>query len=51
MSKIEPSNSDRTLDVIISQHRDFKQIKELKKRAVELRKMGGSTSVHLEEKK
>lgn len=41
ISKIEPANSDRTLDVIISQHRDFKQIRELKKRAVELRKMGG----------
>lgn len=41
LAKVEESNTARTLDALISQDRDFKQIRELKKRAVEMRKMGG----------
>jgi superfamily I DNA and/or RNA helicase len=41
LAKIDEDNSARTMDVLLSADRDFKKIKELKKRAVELRKMGG----------
>ncbi len=41
LAKVETDNTSLTLDVIIQQEKDFKQIRELKKRAIELRKMGG----------
>ena len=41
LAKVETDNTALTLDVILQRERDFKQIKELKKRAIELRKMGG----------
>lgn len=41
LAKIDEDNSARTMDVLLAADRDFKKIKELKKRAVELRKMGG----------
>ena len=41
LAKVEEDTTAQTIDVLISQHRDFKQIKELKKRAVEMKKMGG----------
>lgn len=41
LAKVETDNTALTLDVLLQQEKDFKQIKELKKRAIELRKMGG----------
>lgn len=41
LAKVETDNTSLTLDVLLQQERDFKQIKELKKRASELRKVGG----------
>jgi len=41
LAKVETDNTSLTLDVLLQNERDFKQIKELKKRASELRKMGG----------
>jgi ATP-dependent RNA/DNA helicase IGHMBP2 len=41
LAKVETDNTSLTLDVLLQQDREFKQIRELKKRAVELRKMGG----------
>lgn len=41
LAKVESDNTSLTLDVLIQQEKDFKQIRELKKRAIELRKMGG----------
>jgi superfamily I DNA and/or RNA helicase len=41
LAKVETDNTALTLDVLLQQERDFKQIRELKKRALELRKMGG----------
>lgn len=41
LAKVEQDNSELTIDALLNRERDFKQIKELKKRAVELRKMGG----------
>lgn len=41
LAKIDEDNSSRTMDVLLAADRDFKKIKELKKRAVELRKIGG----------
>jgi len=41
LAKVESDNTALTLDVLIQQEKDFKQIRELKKRAIELRKMGG----------
>lgn len=40
LAKVEEDTTAHTLDVLLSQDRDFKQIRELKKRAVEMRKMG-----------
>ena len=40
LAKVEEDTTADTLDVLLSQDRDFKQIRELKKRAVEMRKMG-----------
>ncbi len=41
LAKVETDNSALTLDALLQKEKDFKQIRELKKRAVELRKMGG----------
>lgn len=41
LARVDDDNTSRTLDILLQQDRDFKQIKELKKRAIELRKMGG----------
>jgi len=41
LAKVETDNTALTLDVLLQQEKDFKQIRELKKRAVELRKVGG----------
>lgn len=41
LAKVETDNTALTLDVLLQAEKDFKQIKELKKRATELRKMGG----------
>jgi len=41
MAKVEEDNEAFTLDAIMARDKDVKQIKELKKRAVEMRKMGG----------
>ncbi len=41
LAKVETDNTALTLDVLLQQDKEFKQIKELKKRATELRKMGG----------
>lgn len=41
LARVDDDNTSRTLDILLQQDRDFKQIRELKKRAVELRKMGG----------
>jgi ATP-dependent RNA/DNA helicase IGHMBP2 len=41
LAKIEEDTTAHTLDVLLQQEKDFKQIRELKKRATELRKMGG----------
>jgi ATP-dependent RNA/DNA helicase IGHMBP2 len=41
LAKVESDNTALTLDVLIQQEKDFKQIRELKKRAIDLRKMGG----------
>lgn len=41
LAKVETDNTALTLDVILQQEKDFKQIKELKRRALDLRKMGG----------
>ncbi|MBX7050791.1 MAG: DNA2/NAM7 family helicase [Flavobacteriales bacterium] len=41
LAKVETDNTALTLDVLLQKEKDFKQIRELKKRAVELRKMGG----------
>lgn len=40
LAKVEEDTTAHTLDVLLSQDRDFKQIRELKKRASEMRKMG-----------
>jgi superfamily I DNA and/or RNA helicase len=41
LAKVESDNTSLTLDVLLQQEKDFKQIKELKRRALDLRKMGG----------
>jgi len=41
LAKVETDNTALTLDVLLQQEKDFKQIKELKRRALDLRKMGG----------
>lgn len=41
LAKVETDNTALTLDVLLQKEKDFKQIRELKKRAIELRKMGG----------
>ncbi|MFN0032916.1 MAG: AAA domain-containing protein [Flavobacteriales bacterium] len=41
LAKVETDNTSLTMDVLVQQEKDFKQIRELKKRAIELRKMGG----------
>jgi superfamily I DNA and/or RNA helicase len=41
LAKVETDNTALTLDVILQKEKDFKQIKELKRRALDLRKMGG----------
>lgn len=41
LAKVEEDTTSYTLDVLLQRDKDFKQIKELKKRATELRKMGG----------
>jgi len=41
LAKVEQDNSELTVDALLNRERDFKQIRELKKRASELRKMGG----------
>lgn len=41
LAKVETDNTGLTLDILLQQEKDFKQIKELKKRASELRKVGG----------
>jgi ATP-dependent RNA/DNA helicase IGHMBP2 len=41
LAKVETDNTALTLDVLLQNEKDFKQIKELKRRALELRKMGG----------
>lgn len=41
LAKVESDNTALTLDVLLQQEKDFKQIKELKRRALDLRKMGG----------
>ncbi len=41
LAKVENDNTSLTMDVLIQKERDFKQIRELKRRAIELRKMGG----------
>jgi superfamily I DNA/RNA helicase len=41
LAKVETDNTAITLDVLLQQEKDFKQIKELKRRALDLRKMGG----------
>ncbi len=40
LAKVETDNTALTLDALLQKEKDFKQIRELKKRAVELRKMG-----------
>ena len=40
LAKVEEDTTAHTLDALLSQDRDFKQIRELKKRASEMRKMG-----------
>ncbi len=40
LAKVETDNTALTLDVLLQQEKDFKQIKELKRRALDLRKMG-----------
>jgi superfamily I DNA and/or RNA helicase len=40
LAKVEDDNEAFTLDALLSREREVKQIKELKKRAVEMRKMG-----------
>jgi ATP-dependent RNA/DNA helicase IGHMBP2 len=40
LAKVESDNTSLTLDVLLQQEKDFKQIKELKRRALDLRKMG-----------
>ena len=41
LAKVEEDNEAFTLDALVSRERDFKQIRELKKRSHEMRKMGG----------
>lgn len=41
LAKVEEDTTSHTMDVLLSGDRDFKQIRELKKRAIEMRKMGG----------
>jgi superfamily I DNA and/or RNA helicase len=41
LAKVESDNTSLTLDVLLQKEKDFKQIKELKRRALDLRKMGG----------
>lgn len=41
LAKVETDNTALTLDVLLQKEKDFKQIKELKRRALDLRKMGG----------
>lgn len=41
LAKVETDNTALTLDAILQREKDFKQIKELKRRALDLRKMGG----------
>jgi len=41
LAKVETDNTALTLDVLLQREKDFKQIKELKRRALDLRKMGG----------
>lgn len=41
LAKVETDNTALTLDALLQKEKDFKQIRELKKRAVELRKVGG----------
>jgi superfamily I DNA and/or RNA helicase len=41
LAKVETDNTALTLDILLQQEKDFKQIKELKRRALDLRKMGG----------
>lgn len=41
LARVDDDNTARTLDVLLQQDRDFKQIRELKKRATDMRKMGG----------
>ncbi|MCC6599347.1 MAG: AAA family ATPase [Crocinitomicaceae bacterium] len=40
LSRVEEDATQHTLDVLISQDREFRQIRELKKRATDLRKVG-----------
>ena len=40
LAKVETDNTALTLDVLLQQEKDFKQIRELKRRALDLRKMG-----------
>jgi len=41
LAKVETDNTALTLDVLLQKEKDFKQIRELKRRALDLRKMGG----------
>ncbi len=41
LAKIEEDASAHTLDALLQNDREFKQVKELKRRALDLRKMGG----------
>ncbi len=41
LAKVESDNTSLTMDVLIQKEKDFKQIRELKRRAIDLRKMGG----------
>ena len=41
LAKVETDNTALTLDAILQKEKDFKQIRELKRRAIELRKAGG----------
>jgi ATP-dependent RNA/DNA helicase IGHMBP2 len=41
VARVETDNTSLTLDVLIQSQKDYKQIKELKKRAIELRRVGG----------
>lgn len=41
LARVETDNTALTMDVLIQKEKDFKNIRDLKKRAIELRKMGG----------